>query len=59
MRDVVYKRIAGLISRREFKDALRTPLEEGGIGFTIAASRKLTRYFEKIIIQGIDAKGHH
>ncbi|MEA3450003.1 MAG: ABC transporter ATP-binding protein [Patescibacteria group bacterium] len=59
IRDLVYKRIAGLISRREFKDALRTPLEEGGIGFSVAASRKLTRYFEKIIIQGIDAKGHH
>ena len=59
IRDVVYKRISGLISRREFKDALRVPLEEGGIGFSIVASRKLTRYFEKVIIQGTDAKGHH
>ena len=59
IRDIVYKRISGLISRREFKDALRTPLEEGGVGISVVASRKLTRYYEKIIIQGIEAKGHH
>ncbi len=58
LRDLIYKRIAGLISRREFKDGLRLPLAGGGIGLDIIPSRKLTRYFEKVLIQGIETKGH-
>ena len=58
IKDLVYKRISGLVSRREFKDAIRHPLEDGGIGLNIAASRHLTRHFEKILIQGTESKGH-
>jgi len=58
LRDLVYKRIAGLVSRREFKDAIRLSLEEGGLGIDIASSRKLTRYLEKIMIQASEDKGH-
>ncbi|OQX70780.1 hypothetical protein B6D52_03500 [Candidatus Parcubacteria bacterium 4484_255] len=58
LKELVYKRIAGLISRREFKDSLRLKLEEGGVGMTKVVSRKLTRYFEKILIQGSETKGH-
>jgi len=58
IKDLVYKRISGLVSRREFKDALRRSQEKGGVGVSIAASRRLTRYFEKILIQGTETKGH-
>jgi hypothetical protein len=58
VRDLVYKRVAGLISRRDFKNSLRTSIEDGGVGVTINASRLLTRYFEKILILGSETKGH-
>lgn len=58
LKELVYKRVAGLVSRREFKDSLRLSLEEGGIGMTKVASRKITRYFEKILIQASETKGH-
>jgi len=58
MRDLVYKRISGLINRREFKDILRLSFEKGGVGIAKTTSRKLTIYFEKIIMQGIESKGH-
>lgn len=59
LKDLVYKRITGLISRRDFKDALRIELEDGGVGVGKAWSRRLTRYFEKLLMQGVDSKGHH
>ncbi len=58
LKELVYKRIAGLISRREFKDSLRLKLDMGGLGMTKVASRELTLYFEKILIQGSETKGH-
>lgn len=58
IKDLVYKRIAGLISRREFKDILRLSRDEGGVGVSKNASRTLTLYFEKILTQGIESKGH-
>jgi len=59
LKDLVYKRVSGLISRRDFKDAFRTELSDGGVGVGKVWSRKLTRYFEKLLIQGTDPKGHH
>ena len=59
LKDLVYKRITGLISRRDFKDALRVELPDGGVGLGKVWSRKLTRYFEKLLMQGTDSKGHH
>ena len=58
LRELVYRRVAGLISRNDFKQNLRDSLETGGLGMTIVASRKLTQYFEKILIQGVETKGH-
>lgn len=57
LKELVYKRVSGLISRRNFKDSLRLSLNEGGVGMTKVASRKLTLYFEKILIQGSETKG--
>ncbi|MBU4216338.1 ABC transporter ATP-binding protein [Candidatus Parcubacteria bacterium] len=58
LRELVYNRIAGLISRDEFEASLATPLEGGGLGFVKKKARKLTLYFEKILIQGSEDKGH-
>ncbi len=59
LRDLVYKRISGLVDRREFKDTLRLSLENGGIGIGIEDSRVLTVYLEKLLIQASEDKGHH
>ncbi len=56
--ELVYKRLAGLVSREEFKVSLREPLEKGGVGIAKIPSRLMTQYFEKILIQGTESKGH-
>ena len=58
LKELVYKRIASLIGREEFEGALRIPLDKGGLGISRLRSRGLTLYFEKILTQGVDSKGH-
>ena len=58
LKELVYKRIASLIGREEFEGALRIPLDNGGLGISRLRSRRLTLYFEKILTQGVDSKGH-
>jgi hypothetical protein len=50
--------VAGLLNKNEFKQGLRAGLDEGGVGLSQVSARKLTLYFEKIIIQGLETKGH-
>jgi putative ABC transport system ATP-binding protein len=56
--DLVYKRIASLISKDEFKKNLRLSLKKGGVGFNSNVSKKITLYFEKLLIQGVETEGH-
>jgi ABC-type lipoprotein export system ATPase subunit len=58
LRDLIYKRLSGLVSKQEFKQSLWTSFDDGGIGIKRKAARSLTTYFEKILIQGIETKGH-
>lgn len=58
IKKLVYNRMVGLISREDFETSLRLSLEEGGVGFSRKPARKLTFYFEKILIQGSETKGH-
>ncbi len=58
LKDLVYNRIAGLISKEELESSLHTTLEEGGIGLTKKNARKLSLYFEKLLIQGSEDKVH-
>ncbi|MFH0891859.1 MAG: ABC transporter ATP-binding protein [Candidatus Falkowbacteria bacterium] len=58
LKELIYNRISGLISREEFKLTLRRSLDEGGVGISKNASRKLTNHFEKILIQGSEDPGH-
>jgi len=60
IRELIYNRLAGLISREEFEKNLRNSLNKGGAGIPRAQARKLTLYFEKILIQGVESarEGH-
>ena len=58
LKDLVYKRIAGLIKRDEFMNDLKISLRQGGIGLNRLTAKKLTFYFEKLLIQGTESKGH-
>jgi ABC-type glutathione transport system ATPase component len=58
LKELVHKRVAGLLNKNEFKQGLRAGLDEGGVGLSQVSARKLTLYFEKIIIQGLETKGH-
>lgn len=58
MKEIVYKRIAGLIPKEEFEDTLILSLEKGGLGIKKLEAKKLTLYFEKLLIQGSETKGH-
>jgi ABC-type lipoprotein export system ATPase subunit len=59
IRELIYKRLSGLIKKEDFQQLLASPLESGGVGLTKTAARKLNFYFEKMIIQGIEHKGNH
>ena len=58
LRELVYKRIAGLISREEFRGSVKTKMDDGGLGVDRLKANDLTRYFEKLLIQGSESKGH-
>ena len=58
LKELVYKRIASLIGREEFEGSLRIPVDKGGLGISRLRSRGLTLYFEKILTQGVESKGH-
>lgn len=59
IRDLVYKRVAGLVNKFEFEDSLVMDLELGGVGLSAIGARNMTLYYEKVIIQGTDVdRGH-
>lgn len=57
LKELVYNRMVGLVRKEDFQESLSEPLEKGGIGLARKKARKLTIYFEKILIQGVEAKG--
>ncbi|HAM88506.1 MAG: ABC transporter ATP-binding protein [Candidatus Falkowbacteria bacterium GW2011_GWC2_38_22] len=58
LKELVYKRVAGLVSSNEFENALRLPILEGGVSISRLRARRLTLHFEKILIQGTETKGN-
>jgi len=58
LKDLVYKRVAGLIGVADFENYLRVKIDDGGLGISRLRARKLTLHFEKILIQGTDTKGN-
>ncbi|PLX21207.1 hypothetical protein C0584_03265 [Candidatus Parcubacteria bacterium] len=59
MREAVRERISGVTRKEEFYNQLNKSMKEGGVGFNKISARNVTEYFEKIIIQGIEAKAAH
>lgn len=60
LKELVYNRIAGLVSREDFEHISRESLDKGGLGITREKARKMNLYFEKILIQGVESSdsGH-
>jgi ABC-type lipoprotein export system ATPase subunit len=59
IRELIHKRLSGLVKKEEFQESLGMSLVSGGIGLTKNNARKLTFYMEKMIVQGIEHKGNH
>jgi len=57
LKELIYNRMVGLVRREDFEESLIEPLEKGGIGLARKKARKLTLYFEKLLVQGVEAKG--
>jgi ABC-type lipoprotein export system ATPase subunit len=60
LKDLVYGRISGLIKKDMFEEKLSWTVIKGGTGFDKKLSSKVTKYFEKLIMQGlqIQEKAH-
>lgn len=58
IKELVYKRIAGLIKRGEFQNVLLLKMKDGGVGLNRQPAKRMTFYFEKLLIQGSETKGH-
>ncbi len=58
LKNLVYNRISGLIRKEDFEHQLTLSLDRGGIGLNSRTAHNLTYYFEKIICQGVETKGH-
>jgi ABC-type lipoprotein export system ATPase subunit len=58
--ELIYNRISGLIKKDEFEKSLHVSLANGGVGLTLNAANRLTVYFEKLLIQGVEveSQGH-
>jgi putative ABC transport system ATP-binding protein len=55
----VAERVAGLIRKEELNNVLQLPREEDGVGFDPYTAHILTRYYEKLIAQGVVHIGQH
>jgi predicted site-specific integrase-resolvase len=58
LKEIVYNRVSGLIRKDKFEKQIALSLAKGGVGLGKKAAHNITYYFEKIIIQGIESKGH-
>lgn len=61
LKETIYNRVAGLKKMDEFLASLMAPLDQGGLGFDKEMANRLTQYFEKLLMQGLETedKGGH
>jgi putative ABC transport system ATP-binding protein len=59
LKELVYRRVSGLIRKEEFMESMMLDRKNGGMGFTKDETSRIAQYFEKIIMQGMEAKGEH
>lgn len=55
-KELVYRRISGLIKKNGFEEALSTSIDKGGMGFDRKLANRVTQYFEKLLIQGLQTQ---
>lgn len=53
LEETISDRVSGIIKKDDFQKRLDFPLKDGGVGFDSRMARKLTRYMEKLLAQGI------
>ena len=58
IKELVYNRISGLVSKEEFIKGLSVSEDKGGVGLDKQTVKKITLYYEKLLVQGIESKGH-
>lgn len=58
IKELIYHRISGIINKEDFIKGLNTSVDKGGVGLDMATVKKLTLYYEKLLVQGIESKGH-
>lgn len=52
--EVIADRVVGVSGEAEFNERLNANITAGGLGLSVAEADDITRYFEKIIAQGVD-----
>lgn len=52
--EMIADRVTGVIDEEHFNERLMLSIKNGGLGFAEAEADEMTRYFEKIIAQGVD-----
>lgn len=52
--EMVADRVTGVVDEAEFNERLSHTVRNGGLGLDPNEADDLTRYFEKIIAQGVD-----
>lgn len=57
LKEAIRDRISGLIKKDEFEERLLKSKKEGGAGFNKKTTDSLTRYFEKLLFQGLEVAG--
>jgi hypothetical protein len=52
--EIIADRVVGVSGEKEFSDRLLEGVSKDGLGLSFNEAEDLTRYFEKIIAQGVD-----
>lgn len=52
--EMIADRVTGVIEEEQFNERLMESIKSGGLGFSEREADEVTRYFEKIIAQGVD-----
>jgi putative ABC transport system ATP-binding protein len=52
--EVIADRVVGVSGEQEFLDRLSLSVNSGGLGLSFDEAEEMTRYFEKLIAQGVD-----
>jgi len=60
IKEIVYNRISGLIKKEDFLTNMSLTVSRRRIGFNPQEAEKLTKYFEKLLIQSVEEEsaGH-